>query len=969
MSKIIHISYVKTGFLTRLVPLLALLILLPGLFTSAFAQPTITLILEDGEAAEATQDPGSFSVARSGDGDTAEALVVQLSVGGTALRDIDYARSGLDWPGGEALFVTIPAGELTRTVNITPYPDNELEAEETATFMLLELGDDYILGADTDATIMIENDDDRVFTNSFDRPNPMPPIDVGLSLSSEDGVSAIIGPEGGSLTTQSPDASTFELIIPAGSVQQPTTITMTPIITLLPGPFAESLGSSFTAGVHLQPDGLFFLQPLSLTVTPPGDIDASTWAWSYQEDGNSLQPVPFISNGSAVTIDVWHFSGTGISLNWSKAVQSFGNFAARTAEQIALHNIGNVVANPICDETGCYLDQAALINIFLNWYLSGVKPMLTNAKSNPDLAKPALNQWLSWLAEVQKWGLDDEGGALDNPIGEAENLAKRVIDAAFSAAITKCDGAGSKQEALADLAEPLDWITTAQMLSYDNEYPITEIEKCATIKVSDASYPPRLDNGESGELKIRVGVLFRGINGSTRYDLDANVMLTPDGIISAPSSGSPGNDGWFTSNLTMTGEGDATVKMNASVLLGTYQSEAEQSYTIKPKTSLSLQGKPVSGGAYSDTVEIEPNESADVQATVFFEAAPSSGKTVDFTLVEGPGSLTFTSVLTDGDGLASIQFQAPNEAGQSSITASHTTDTAKLLEDTITITYGASLTISPVAALVDAGGTVEFTATTTNLSPAKVTWSATAGTTIQSTGDLTATWTAPIDAGGYTITATSVANTSVKGAASATVELSAEPTGEFAEGLYYGRLLDRCEYESERNEYAGDCDERIARPNNAQPAWMRIHSDDGPTVVEFYTSGTVACGWDYRTQSWDICSTYYPHFVYRAWYDHLVLSVGTIGSTTALPPQGSIPDYRFCYISCLSSWNITGNYWSWGGVIRFGQDKVTVIERPDDAISAQRRWIFVKDEERDPFGEWAFDPLSLETPEEYRRSR
>ena len=45
---------------------------------------------------------------------------------------------------------------------------------------------------------------------------------------------------------------------------------------------------------------------------------------------------------------------------------------------------------------------------------------------------------------------------------------------------------------------------------------------------------------------------------------------------------------------------------------------------------------------------------------------------------------------------------------------------------------------------------------------------------------------------------------------------------------------------------------------------------------------------------------------------------------------------------------------------------MTVIYKSEGEISQQRRWLFVKDTERDPFGEWAFDPRSLETPEEYR---
>ena len=54
--------------------------------------PTVTLTLDDGNASEATQDPGSFTITRTDDGSLAEALIVRVAISGNTQRDIDYSR-------------------------------------------------------------------------------------------------------------------------------------------------------------------------------------------------------------------------------------------------------------------------------------------------------------------------------------------------------------------------------------------------------------------------------------------------------------------------------------------------------------------------------------------------------------------------------------------------------------------------------------------------------------------------------------------------------------------------------------------------------------------------------------------------------------------------------------------------------------------------------------------------------------
>jgi hypothetical protein len=111
------------------------------------AVPTVTIAATDADAAEAstTVDPGSFTITRSGD--TAAALTVNYTVGGTATNGVDYnSLSGS---------VEIPAGQSSVTFSITPVNDADAtEGDETVTLTLVDAAA-YDLGTASSATVTI----------------------------------------------------------------------------------------------------------------------------------------------------------------------------------------------------------------------------------------------------------------------------------------------------------------------------------------------------------------------------------------------------------------------------------------------------------------------------------------------------------------------------------------------------------------------------------------------------------------------------------------------------------------------------------------------------------------------------------------------------------------------------------------------------------------------------------------------
>ncbi|MDH4066589.1 MAG: hypothetical protein OEW19_19480, partial [Acidobacteriota bacterium] len=110
----------------------------------------VSVVAADPDAMEAGLDPGAFLLTRSG-GNTAAALSVAVSIGGTATPNRDYVVIG-----GVA---TIPAGQTTVTIPVILLPDNLVEAAETVAITISPgTGTVYAVGSPSSATVTIADD-------------------------------------------------------------------------------------------------------------------------------------------------------------------------------------------------------------------------------------------------------------------------------------------------------------------------------------------------------------------------------------------------------------------------------------------------------------------------------------------------------------------------------------------------------------------------------------------------------------------------------------------------------------------------------------------------------------------------------------------------------------------------------------------------------------------------------------------
>lgn len=136
------------------------------------------------------------------------------------------------------------------------------------------------------------------------------PLKVTPVLDTPRAVSGTVGAQGGVLTATAANGATLSLDVAAGSLLSDVTITMTPLSGVTGLPFPRGL----VAAVELAPEGLRFLAPATLTVTPTAPVAVGDQAgFSYRGDGEGFHLQRSRPVGNAIALTITHFSGAGVA--------------------------------------------------------------------------------------------------------------------------------------------------------------------------------------------------------------------------------------------------------------------------------------------------------------------------------------------------------------------------------------------------------------------------------------------------------------------------------------------------------------------------------------------------------------------------------------------------------------------------------------------------------------------------------
>jgi len=134
------------------------------------SSPTVTIVATDDEASETSLDPAVFEISRDLTGGP---LAVGYTVSGTSeTGDISETLSGT---------VTIPDGELSTTITVTPIDDGDFELIEELTISL-DSGTGYLVGSADAATVdILDNDPPGAFDTGFGDAGSLSTTDLGYT--------------------------------------------------------------------------------------------------------------------------------------------------------------------------------------------------------------------------------------------------------------------------------------------------------------------------------------------------------------------------------------------------------------------------------------------------------------------------------------------------------------------------------------------------------------------------------------------------------------------------------------------------------------------------------------------------------------------------------------------------------------------------------------------------------------------
>ena len=266
----------------------------------------------------------------------------------------------------------------------------------------------------------------------LDRDNT--PVNVRLTFDSASAASAVIGEEGGVISTSGADGSYFELQVPKGALHRRETITMIPV-SRVDGLPLEQGGA--VATVQLEPEGLRFDRPVKLTIEPVTPVPVEEQVgFAYITHGTDTHLYPATGDSLAMEMHLLHFSGYG----FGKAPPGDPGrlhllYASHHADRLEAE-----LANAIDEQKklGENADGSKLGDSFsrylIEYYDGIVAPTMKIAETDDRMAECALNFYLGWLRQIQLLGMHVEDGPAMIAPAEATPEMKSELTRARKAA-------------------------------------------------------------------------------------------------------------------------------------------------------------------------------------------------------------------------------------------------------------------------------------------------------------------------------------------------------------------------------------------------------------------------------------------------------------------------------------------------------------------------------------------------------
>ena len=301
----------------------------------------VTAVATDPAASEAGPVAGTIRFSRTGD--TSAPLSITVSRSGSA-TEADYTGT----PAGSSFSVTIPAGQASLDLTITPQKDNLVEGPETAV-LSIDAGSGYSVGAPGTATITIADDPAVVTISAADPTGSEPGGDTGAFVFTRTG-GDIASPLtvnyaiGGSATNSS-DYALIDTTITIAATESSATRTITPladnsvepaetVILTLAGSANYDIGASSAATVTIADSPA--VVTVSATDADASEVGANVGVFTFTRSGGDI--------ASALTVS---FSHSGTATEGSDYSSTAGAAAVVTID--ANQTSATVTITPVAD--------------------------------------------------------------------------------------------------------------------------------------------------------------------------------------------------------------------------------------------------------------------------------------------------------------------------------------------------------------------------------------------------------------------------------------------------------------------------------------------------------------------------------------------------------------------------------------------------------------------------------------------
>ena len=234
------------------------------------------------------------------------------------------------------------------------------------------------------------------------------PLDVSVTLDESRAVTQMVPTTGGTIEVTSEDGTLYTLMIPGDALLAETDLTVTPIAGVRGAP----VEGAAPLGVHLQPEGLRFHQPVTLEVMPSGgnrQVEAASF--SYSGAGKAFHGYPLALDPTSLRFDLLHFSGYVLYLGSNLGAIDYEQFMPSDWESQLEHRAQELIGAErdaqVRGESGDPQFAENLEAILESYFRKEIAPLLPLIESDCEAARAYSAKVLAWTRQTHLFGLQE----------------------------------------------------------------------------------------------------------------------------------------------------------------------------------------------------------------------------------------------------------------------------------------------------------------------------------------------------------------------------------------------------------------------------------------------------------------------------------------------------------------------------------------------------------------------------------